>query len=108
MDKIKEFFSNVWAVIVLVLGAVIGGLLYYINLKQRQANAMAAQIALVQTQRQADVLEADIREKMQNKSLLAKEVADHQKALDLLQEKRNNLPNDNLTDKQIDDVWNKK
>lgn len=108
LGKIKDAVVGAWQYLTVILVAVIGILLYYINLKQKKFNAMAAQVELTQTQKQADVLEADIKVKMQDKALLAKEVDDHQKALDLLEEKRKNLPNDNLTNDQINDIWNKK
>jgi len=108
IPRIKNFFSSFWQYTTAIAAVIIGILLYWINLKNKKAAALQAQVALVQTQKQADVLEADIKAKMEHQDLLAKEVDDHQKALDALEQKRQNLPKDSLSDQDISDIWNKK
>lgn len=108
LQKIKDAVVGVWQYAVAILVVIVGVLLYYINLKNKKYAAMQAQLELVKTQKQADVLEADIKEKMQDKTLLQKEVDDHQKVLDALAEKRNTITNDSISDDDILNAWNKK
>jgi len=109
MDKIKEGLASVWGYVVLIGGAVLGIVLYILNLKSKELEAAKAKIALATTQKQADALESEIKQKMAEKEVTKKESADLQKALDLLAQKRQDIKQEgNLTDSQAEDYWNKK
>lgn len=109
MDKIKSFFSNIYANLTLILGAIIGILVYYINLKHKEANALKAQIDLTKTQKEADLLEADINRKLENKNLLKKELDELEKAKVQLAEQRNKISKvqSGKTPDEAEDYWNK-
>jgi len=109
MSKIKDFFKNIYANITIVLGVVIGLLLYYINLKNKEAKALKARIALANTQKEADLLEAEINEMLKERKLLNKEIDDLTKAMVQLAEQRKKISGDqtNKTDKEIQDYWDK-
>lgn len=104
MDKVKKFFG--W--IVAGLLAVIGVLVYYITLKNKTINSLRAKIALVKTEREADMLEAEIIQIKKEKATTKKEVDEISKTLVELNERRkeiregvkNNTPKENL------DYWN--
>lgn len=109
MDKIKAGLASVWGYIVLIGGAAIGILLYILNLKSKELDAAKAKIALANTQKEADAIEAEIKGKMAEKELTKREAADLQKSLDLLEEKRQSIKKEgDLTDSQVEDYWNKK
>lgn len=109
MNKLKEGLASVWGYIVLIGGAAIGILLYVLNLKSKQLDAAKAKIALANTQKEADAIEAEINKKLAEKELTKREQEDLNKALDLLAEKRQSIKQEgNLTDSQVEDYWNKK
>lgn len=102
--------KKTWHKVVLVLGAVIGFLLYWLSLKNKKLAAYKAKIELVKTQRQADLLEIEIKEIMTDRKLLKKEREDLEQALKLLEEKRNSLKgksNKKRTVKDVESYWNK-
>jgi hypothetical protein len=105
-----EALKSIWAKVVAVLGAAVGLLLYFLSLKNKQANALKAQIDLVDTQKKADLIEVDIKQKLDAEKMLKKEVADHEQALVQLEEKRKEIAQqqDNKSPKEIEDYWNKK
>ncbi len=102
MNKLKE----IWSYIVLALGAVVAILLYALNLKNKKLEAAKAKIALANTQKEADLIEADIKADMARRDVTKKEMAALEKGLDLLEEKRKALKTDK-TDQEILDHWNK-
>ena len=109
MEKIKQSFSSVWGYVVLIGGGAIALLLYFLNLKNKELDAAKAKIALVNTQKEADAIEASIKQDMAQKELNKKDLEGLQKALDILEEKRQSIPKEgNLTDSQVEDYWNKK
>ncbi len=109
LDKIKAFLSGIWKYIIGGLGLTVGILLYFLNLKHKEVAALKAEIDLVDTQRKADILEVQIKQKLEDNSLLQKEVDEYQKSLVLLQNKRDQLTDssDTRTDKEKEDYWNK-
>ena len=109
MEKIKQAFSSVWGYVVLIGGGAIALLLYFLNLKNKELDAAKAKIALVNTQKEADAIEASIKQDMAQKELNKKDLEGLQKALDILEEKRQSIPKEGtLTDSQVEDYWNKK
>jgi uncharacterized membrane protein YgaE (UPF0421/DUF939 family) len=109
MNKIKDFLNNVWTITIAVLGGILGILLYFLKLKQREINALKAEISLVDTQKKADLLEVSIKQRLENKDLLQKEIEELNKSLALLEEKRKSLAKNeqNKTYEQIENFWNK-
>lgn len=109
MKKLKEALAGVWYYIVLVLGAILGVVLYVLNLRSKELDAAKAKIALADTQKQADALESEIKGKMEQQDLNKKEMAGLEKALDLLTEKRKNIKKEgNLNDEAVEDYWSGK
>ena len=112
MDKIKEafknFFSAIGGYIVLALGAVVGVLVYAFIRKNEQLQSAQAKLALANTQKEVDLIEVEIKQKMANREATAKELQGLQQALDSVAEKRKNLADDKKTDSEIEDYWNKK
>ena len=111
MDKIKEatknFFSAIGGYIVLALGAVIGILVYAFVRKNEQLQSAQAKLALANTQKEVDLIEVEIKQKMANREATAKELASLQQSLDLVAEKRKNLT-DTKSESEVEDYWNKK
>jgi septal ring factor EnvC (AmiA/AmiB activator) len=107
MEKIKAVLKNIWAVVVLVLAAVIGIMLYLLKGKQREINSLRAQIDLVETQKQADLLEVEIKKRLDNVNLLDKEIKELNNTLSLLEQKRKQISSEekNKTSDQIEDFW---
>lgn len=111
MDKIKEtaksFFSAIAGWIVLAVTAIIGVLVYAFIRKNEQLEAAKSQLALANTHKEVDVIEAQIQEKLADKTNNDKQIDGLNKSLDLIQEKRKSIDTAK-TDGQIEDYWNKK
>ena len=109
LTKIKGFFSGIYSKVILGMGAVIGILLYWIQLKNKKANALKARIALLDTEKDADILETEIKGLMEDRKLLKKEVDDFNKSLVDLDVKRNELKEKakNMSPKEVEDYWEK-
>ena len=120
VSKIKEaivaFWKNLvqntstcWLYIVGITSVISAFLFYLLSTKQDEIAALKAQMANLTTQKQADVLEAQVQQKLAEAQLSAQEIAQYQKVLDDLAAKRKELdttPN-SLTPQQIVDYWNK-
>jgi len=111
MEKIKEtaksFFSAIAGWVVLAVTAVIGILVYAFIRKNEQLEAAKSQLALANTHKEVDVIEAQIQEKLADKNANQKEIEGLNKSLDLIAEKRKSI-DASKTDQQIEDYWNKK
>lgn len=105
MTKIKDMLG--W--IVAIVGGIIGFLLYYLSLKNKEINKLKSKVDLVDTQKQADLLELDIKEAQNAKKRLQKENQEFEKIYQSLDDKRNQIQKDltSMTDKEIEDYWNK-
>ena len=110
MEKIKNFFTGLGGIIVVVLGGAVAVLAYLLSNKRKETNALKAKIDLVETQKQADILEVEIKQRMANKEALAHEIVQLNEGLGKLDEKRKTLATDGAkkTDKEIEDFWSKK
>lgn len=107
LDKVKSFFSSGWEWVVLAIGGTIAVLLYLLNLKNKELEAAQAKIALAQTQKDADLIEVDIKQRLATEQLADKDRAALQQSLDLLQQKRQSLTDTRTTDQDKADYWNK-
>jgi uncharacterized protein HemX len=108
-QKIKDFFTGAAGIVIAVLGAAVGILLYFLQLKNKEKNALQARIDLLNTEHESDMLEVEIKQRLENKQLLAKEVQDLNNSLLALQKKREEIKASaaNLTPSQIEDYWEK-
>jgi len=109
MSKIKDSLSSIWEYIVLGVAALIGILIYIAKSKQKEINALKARIELVDTQKKADLIEVEIKQKFDNTNLLAKEITELENNLKLLEDKRKEIAKGETskTSDQIEDFWKK-
>lgn len=109
MEKVKAFFSGTWAKVVAVMAAIIGFLVYWINLKNKQANSLKAKIAIAGTQKEADMIEVEINQLKEKDKILKKELDDLDKVEVTLLEKRKeiDLREGKRTPDEIEEYWNK-
>lgn len=107
MEKIKNALKWIGENLVLLLVGAVGLLVYYISLKNKSINALKAEIDLTKTQKDADALETHIKSKLQDSTLLKKEVDELNKTLVQLEEKRNSLPEGPRDPKDVEDYWKK-
>lgn len=107
MSKLKQFFSNLWINVSLVVIAVVGILVYFIKAKNREINALKTELELVETQKQADLLEVEIKEKLEEHELIQKEVDELEKLLVELDNKREKLKEEhaNKSATEIEEYW---
>lgn len=114
LDKLKTMAATLAGIastakryIVEIMAVAIGLLLYYINLKNKDNAALKARIQMAQTQKQADLVEADINQKLQNSGLLQKEIDDLQQGLVLLGQKRQQISQveNGKTPEEIAQYW---
>lgn len=105
MNKIKAF----WVWLVAIVGAVIGFLIYYLTLKNKEVNALKARVSLVETEKEADAVEADIKELKNSKKRLKKEEVEIDKVIEEVKEKRKQIKQEveQMTPKELADYWNK-
>jgi len=110
VDKIKQFFSSAWANIVWILGGIIAILLYIMNLKDKKNNELQAKIDLAGTQKEADLIEVDIKNRLQQADLSQKEINNLNDNLAQLEEKRKQIENNNksVSSKDAEDYWDNK
>jgi hypothetical protein len=110
VQKIKDFFSGLWGWIVLILAGTLGILAYALSQRKKEVNTLQAKIDLVETQKHADLLEVEIKERMKHSEATSHEIADLKTIHDDLEVKREQLPQQeqNKSDKDIEDFWNKK
>lgn len=106
MNKLKQWGGYVVAGVV----GLVGILLYFLSLKNKQVNALKAKVALSTTEKETDVLEAEIRAHRENNAKLAKERKELDKALKELDNKRAEIKDKakSLTDpKEVAEYWEK-
>lgn len=97
--------KKIWQYITTGLAIVLGIVLYLLKRKNEQLAGYKAKLSLVITQNQADMLESEIKEKLNEEKLLIKEREDFEKLLIELKEKRDSLSSSNLN---FEDYWNNK
>ena len=105
MEAIKKH----WAAIAAGVVGFIGLLLYMLSGKKKEVASLNAQIDLVKTDKQADVLEGQIQQIKADQATKAAHAAELDKSLQVLQDKRTQNAEDakKLTDpKAIADYWN--
>ena len=115
MNKFKTVLQLVWTEIksvlvtssnILIAGltVVVGALLYYISLKNKEIAGLKAASDLVSTQKQADQLQSQINQKLQQNGLLQQQINGYNQVLKQLEEKRKNLPEGDAKD--VVNYWN--
>jgi len=110
IQKIKDFFSGLSGSIIVILGGTIAILTYVMSNRKKETDALKAKIDLVETQKHADLIDVEIKERMFHADALEHEVIELQKAQVSLEQKRQTLPKNEIgkTDKEIEDFWSKK
>lgn len=109
MEKIKNFFKSIGGYIIGALTLAVGILLWVLSNKKKEVNALKAKIELAETQKQVDLIEVEIKQRLDNKNLLAKEVQELNNNLAAIDEKRKQLAQEEK-DKPADaveDFWKK-
>lgn len=109
LQKVKDFFNTISGTVIAVLTLIIGILIYFLSARKKEVNSLKAQIALVETQKQADLLETEIKQRMHSKECLAEEVKQLEIGLQMLEEKRKQLANASTNKDPIDveEFWRK-
>lgn len=105
METLKKY----WATVATFVAGFVGLLLFFLSRKGAEVNALQAKVALAKTEKEADVLEAEIKALKTNKDNLAKHNAELDKALETVENKRVEIREEakNLKDpKAIADYWN--
>lgn len=108
MFNIKQFFSDIWLRVALVVGGLVAVLLYFLDLKNQKLAGLQAQVDNVTTAKQADVLETQIKANLANADLAQKDVDNHQAALTALDAKRTEVEAQTAKDTptQAENYWN--
>lgn len=104
LSKLKQYYTVVLA----FLGSLLGLALYFLSKKNKEIAAINAKIDLAKTEKQTDLLEAEIKGYKEEYKNLAKTDQELDKALDKIQEKREQIKEDvkNLKDpKAIAEYW---
>lgn len=107
MEKIKNFFSGLMGYIVAGLGVIAAIATYLFIRKQEENDALKAKLALANTQKEVDIIEAEIKQASADRQLNQKEQEQVNKDLQAIEEKRKNIQA-SKSDIEIEDYWNKK
>jgi len=101
--------KDAWVYITGTVAAVIGFLWYFLSLKNREVNKLKTKIKLVDTERESDIIESEIRSIRDEKKRTSKEITEINKALDSLEEKRKNIKKEvkSKNNTEIEEYWNK-
>ena len=104
MGSIKNF----WTYLVTGVGAIIGVLVYYLSLKNKEINTLKVKVALADTEKKTDVIEVEIKEIRDSKKRLNKEVVEIDKVLNSLSEKRKEIKEKvkNMSPEELAEYWN--
>lgn len=105
LSKVKEFFTGFIGTTVLVLTTAVGILLWMLNSRRKEVNALKAQIDLAKTQREVDLIEVQIKERLANVDSLSEEVKELNKALSDIEDRRSKISAQEKS-KSSDDVEN--
>lgn len=85
--KLREF----WGYFVAGLGALIGFLVYYLTLKNREIDALKSAIDVAATEKQVDIVETEIKEVRAMKKRIKKEEQEFDKALEKVEKRRQEI-----------------
>lgn len=105
METLKKY----WATVGGLFAGFVGLLLFLLSRKGAEVNALQAKVALAKTEKEADVLEAEIQALKSNKNNIARHNAELDKTLEAVENKRVEIREEakNLKDpKAIADYWN--
>lgn len=95
LDGIKAFFISLFEksknTILAVLAVLTGILFLVLKIKEKKVNELEAQVSLAKTQKEADVIEADIKNKMDQAAKNNLEITEYENALNALAAKRKSL-----------------
>lgn len=110
LDKIKESLGNIigW---IIGIGSVIGGIMALVIYKKNEKlDVYKAQIDTAKTQKQADLIDAQINEHKANQATSQKEIDELNKVQAQLEDKRKQIEAEqvNKTSDEVEDFWNKK
>jgi len=109
MNKLKKLFNSISIYLYLGLVAVLGFVVYLLSLRSKELQSAKARLELANTQKEVDLIEAEIKQKLAEKQNTKVEVEALNKTLDLIKEKRDNLNKEgSLTDKQVEEFWSNK
>lgn len=102
----KEFFGNIKNRIMLILtglSAILGFIVYW---KFKKDDGTRIDIDLATTQKKLDLIQADISERKESAALKKGQIKELEVVQKQLDDKRQELDKQNLTEKQITDHWN--
>ena len=104
-NNLTNFAHSISCNLVLILGTIVATLVFFLKMKNNEINDLKAQVSIINDQKQADILETTVKQKLQDNSLLQKQIDGYNEVLQQLEEKRKTLPEG---DKNSDDssFWN--
>lgn len=102
----KSLFEKIWMYIVIVFLIIVGGLLFLLRIKDKKLTAMRIQTLLIKTEEQANKLESQVKEKLKSNEKSTVELAELNKILDEIQNKKKELKKQKLNPKEVEQYWN--
>jgi septal ring factor EnvC (AmiA/AmiB activator) len=105
-----ETIKNIWTKISVVLVTFVGLFWVLLRRKNKETEQLKMQIETTHTQRKADLLESEVKQKLSEVSMSERELKETQAALIKLEERRKEIEKkqQTLTDpKEIEKYWNK-
>lgn len=101
-QKLKDLASTWWAKLAALIALLAGFIALLLKSKDDEIAELRAQIELAQTQKEADLLDTQIRQRLLTADDADSKIRDLNSALKELEKKRKSLPDDNP-----EDYWKK-
>lgn len=98
IQKLKDLWSSAWVKLAALVALVVGFLALLLQGKDEEIAALKAQVELAKTQKEADLIDSQIRQRLLTADDAAHKVKELNKALEDLQKKRQTLPEGNPED----------
>lgn len=100
LDKLKALWSNGWTKLVALAALLMGFVVLLIKGKDRELAELKAQIELAKTQKEADLIDSQIRQRLLTSEDTEAKIKSLNEALEQIKEKRKTLP-----DEKPEDYW---
>lgn len=101
--------KNAWAYITGVVGTIIGFLWFFLSRRNKEIDSLKTKIRLLDTEREADIMETEIKTIRDDKARTSKEIKELENTLSELEVKRKEIKKEvkSMNNNQIEDYWNK-
>lgn len=106
LTNIKNFFNKIWFYIVLGLLTIIGGLLFILQIKNKEIAELKIKVLLIKTEKEADSLKVDVESLLKDNKRTDDEIKDLEQILVDIKRKKEELKDASPSSSEIENYWN--